>query len=232
MAPLRGPDVILGTGWLKAIHGSLSWPGPQLKIRPPELAVQKVATVTVTESPLAKAEQRVLEKYTDVFLPPGSEPAVVPFAAEIVLTEDASPRKSPPIRMPAGQLDQLRLELTEYLELGWIRPSTSPWAAPICYVKKPDGSGRLVFDYRKINKQTHDDASPLPRIDDLLARVHGARIFSKIDLKKGYNQVPMAPESIPLTAFVTPIHIKGANHFEWTVLPFGLRNAPPIFQRS
>ena len=94
-------------------------------------------------------------------------------------------------------MDQLQVEINDYLDKGWVRPSTSPWATPVTYVKKADGSLRLVFDYRKVNAQTHDDASPLPRIDQLLLELTGARYYSKIDLKQGYNQIPMEESSIP-----------------------------------
>ena len=86
-----------------------------------------------------------------------------------------------------------------------------------------------MFDYEHLNKVTLLDASPLPRIDDLLSTIAQAHVYSKIDLKQEYNQIPMDKEAIPLIAFVTLIPIRGANHFEWTVLSFGLMNAPPNF---
>ena len=110
--------------------------------------------------------------------------------------------------MTAEQLSELREEIGGYLEKdGSDHPI--PMGAPITYVPKKDNTHRLVFDYRRLNKVTLPDASLLPRIDDLLSTIARAHVYSKIDLKQGYNQIPMDEEAIPLTAFVTPVPHSG-----------------------
>ncbi|GJW65631.1 putative reverse transcriptase domain-containing protein [Tanacetum coccineum] len=115
-------------------------------------------------------------------------------------------------------------ELKELQEKGFIRPSYSPWGAPVLFVKKKDGSMRMCIDYRELNKLTIKNCYPLPRIDDLFDQLQGACYFSKIELRSGYHQLRVREEDMPKTAFRTRY-----GHFEFTVKPFGLMNAPAIF---
>ena len=122
------------------------------------------------------------------------------------------------------ELRELKVQLQDLLDKGFIRPSVSPWGAPVLFVKKKDGSMRLCIDYRQLNKVTVRNNYPLPRIDDLFYQLQGASVFSKIDLRTGYHQLKIKDEDVSKTSFRSRY-----GHYEFIVLPFGLTNAPAAF---
>ncbi|KAL4018234.1 hypothetical protein IC575_021824 [Cucumis melo] len=126
--------------------------------------------------------------------------------------------------MAPAELKELKVQLQELLDKGFIRPSVSPWGAPVLFVKKKDGSMRLCIDYRELNKVTVKNRYPLPRIDDLFDQLQGATVFSKIDLRSGYHQLRIKDEDVPKTAFRSRY-----GHYEFIVMSFGLTNAPAVF---
>ena len=138
------------------------------------------------------------------------------------------PTKDPPRKklypLDAVELAVLKDQLDTLLSSNRIKHSSSPYGAPILFAKKKEGSLRMCIDYRALNTNTVLDRYPLPRIDDLLQRLQGARVFSKLDLRDGYHQIPMNVEDAEKTAFVTRY-----GQFEFTVMPFGLCNAPATF---
>ncbi|GKE35669.1 putative reverse transcriptase domain-containing protein, partial [Tanacetum coccineum] len=115
-------------------------------------------------------------------------------------------------------------QLQELADRGFIRPSTSPWAAPVLFVKKKDGSFKMCIDYWELNKLTIKNRYPLPRIDDLFDQLQGSSVYSKIDLRSGYHQLRVRDEDIPKTAFRIRY-----GHYEFQVMQFGLTNAPAVF---
>ncbi|GJQ96448.1 putative reverse transcriptase domain-containing protein [Tanacetum coccineum] len=167
----------------------------------------------------------VVREFADVFpdelpgLPPARE---IEFGIELI--PSAEPISKAPYRMAPVELKELKEQLQEMLENGFIRPSVSPWGAPVLFVKKKDGSMRLCIDYRELNRITIRNRYPLPRIDDLFDQLQGAKYFSKIDLRSGYHQLRVREQDISKTAFRTRY-----GHYEFLVMPFGLTNAPAVF---
>ena len=171
----------------------------------------------------------ILEDFQDVF--PTELPLTLPpkrnVDHQIELIPGAAPVSIPPYRLSRLEEDEIAKQLKEYLSMGHIRYSKSPWGAPVLLVKKKEGSWRMCINYRRLNKMTIKNAYPLPRADDLIDRLHGARYFTKIDLRTGYHQIRIAEDDIPKTAFRTRY-----GHYEFLVMPFGLTNAPATFQQA
>nr|GEV00244.1 putative reverse transcriptase domain-containing protein [Tanacetum cinerariifolium] len=141
-----------------------------------------------------------------------------------LMSAKANEKKQEEIVVVKDFPEELSRQLKELQDKGFIRPSSSPWGAPILFVKKKNGSFRMCIDYRELNKLTIKNRYPLPSIDDLFDQLQWSQFFSKIDLRSGYHQLRVHEDDIPKTAFRTRY-----GHFEFTVMPFGLTNAPTIF---
>ena len=181
--------------------------------------------VDTTMSTPEIGEIRVVCEFEDVF--PFEIPGLPPSRAvdlTIDLVPDTSSISEASYRMAPRETTELKVQLQELLDKGYIRPSLSPWGAPVLFVKKKDGSFRLCVDYRELNRATVKNKYPLPSIDDLFDQLRGASVFSKIDLRSGYHQLNISPMDIRKTAFRTRY-----GHYEFTVMPFGLTNAPAAF---
>ncbi|GJT34510.1 putative reverse transcriptase domain-containing protein [Tanacetum coccineum] len=179
----------------------------------------------VTEKEPSKKQLQdvpVIHNFPEVFpndfpgLPP---PRQVEFRIELV--PGAAPVARAPYRLAPSELNELSDQLKDLLEKGFIHPSSSPWGAPVLFVKKRDRSFRMCIDYRELNKLTVKNRYPLLRIDDLFDQLQGSSVYSKIDLRSGYHQLQIREEDIPITSFRTRY-----GHYEFQVILFGLTNAP------
>ncbi|WVZ95786.1 hypothetical protein U9M48_041509 [Paspalum notatum var. saurae] len=210
----NAPDVVL----VKLVHPS----GQDVEFEPVQSSVihqlHSLVTKTLEEIP-------VVCEYPDIF--PDDIPGLPPDRAvefAINLVPGTAPIAKAPYRMSRKEYDELKRQLDELLEKGLIRCSVSPWGAPVLFVKKRDGTMRLCIDYRELNAVTIKSKCPMPRIDDLLDQLKGAKYFSKIDLRSGYHQMKIREEDVPKIAFVTRY-----GHHEFTVVSSGLTNAPAYF---
>jgi hypothetical protein len=167
----------------------------------------------------------VVCEYLDVF---SSDYSRLPLQREVEFGIECmlgtNPILKTPYRMASSKLKELKEQLQELLDKGFIHPSISPWGAPVLFVKKKDGLMRMCIDYREFNKVTIKNRYPLPRIDDLLDQLQGAWVFSKVNLHSGYHQVRVKEEDIPKIAFRTRY-----GHYEFLVMFFKLTNAPAVF---
>lgn len=170
--------------------------------------------------------KKLLEEFADVF--PETLPNELPPQRSIDYTIELVPGEEPPskpiYRLSYKEMTELKSQLANLLQKGFVRPSISPYGAPVLFVHKKEGTLRLCIDYRALNKITIKNRYPLPRIEDLMDRLTGAKYFSKIDLYSGYHQIRIKEEDISKTAFRTRY-----GHYEFLVLPFGLTNAPATF---
>ncbi|GKC29955.1 putative nucleotidyltransferase, ribonuclease H [Tanacetum coccineum] len=228
-------DVIIGMDWLSNYKAEIICHEKVVRIPLPDGKVLRVLGERPEEKARllmsAKASDKkqeeivVVRDFPEVFpddlsgLPPLWE---IEFRIELI--PGAVPIAKSPYRLAPSELEELSGQLKELQDKGFIRPSSSPWGAPVLFVKKKDGSFRMCIDYRELNKLTVKNRYPLPRIDDLFDQLQGSQFFSKIDLRSGYHQLRVHEDDIPKTAFRTRY-----GHFEFTVMPFGLTNAPAVF---
>nr|AAS90689.2 putative polyprotein [Oryza sativa Japonica Group] len=182
--------------------------------------------VVTMEKNLRKLEDiPIVYEYPEVF---PEDLTTMPPKREIEFRINLAPGTAPiykrPYRMAANELAEVKKQVDEQLQKGYIRPSTSPWGAPVIFVEKKDKTKRMCVDYRALNEVTIKNKYPLPRIDDLFDQLKGAKVFSKIDLRSAYHQLIIREEDIPKTAFTTRYGL-----YECTVMSFGLTNAPAFF---
>jgi len=171
--------------------------------------------------------ERLLLEYEEIFVDQLYEPGRANYIPHAIDTGDHPPIYRPPFRISPKEKELIRQEVAKMLKAGVIRPSQSPWGAPVIIVQKKDGGPRFCTDFRLLNKVTKRDRFPLPRIDDLLDSLGKAPFRSTFDLASGYWQIAIREEDKEKTAFVTPDGL-----YEYNVLPMGVVNAPSSFQRN
>ncbi|KAJ0550384.1 putative nucleotidyltransferase, Ribonuclease H [Helianthus annuus] len=207
-----------------AVVGIISFLKAQKCLRKGHTAI--LALVTDASAKEKRIEDiPVVREFPQVF--PDDLPGLPPHRQvefQIELAPGAAPIARAPYRLAPTELEELSKQLQELLEKGFIRPSSSPWGAPVLFVKKKDGTFRMCIDYRELNKVTVKNRYPLPRIDDLFDQLQGSSYYSKIDLRSGYHQLRVRDEDVSKTAFRTRY-----GHYEFLVMPFGLTNAPAVF---
>jgi len=227
-------DVIIGmnkmTDWgavIDAGHRTLSLKDPHgegmLQVRLPRRFDFASLSCAVQVVPLEHIP--VVCEFPDVFpeelpgLPPDRE---VEFAIDLIPGTEPISRK--PYRMPPNEFAELKTQLKELLDKGFIWPSSSEWGCPTLFMKKKDESLRMCMDYCPLNAVTIKNKYPLPRTDIMFDQLSKAKVFSKIDLRSGYHHIKIRPQDIPKTAFSTRYGLS-----EYLVMSFGLTNAPAYF---
>src|SRR3954466_9172953 len=228
----QGLDVILGMDWMTKQKGVIYCANHAVSLTTPDH--KRIRFNTNFESKRSKLNSLkggsmdsvpIVSEYPDVFpeellgMPPDRD---VEFLIDLLPGSGPIAKRS--YKMSVDELKELKKQLGEQLQKGFIQPSSSSWGAPVLFVEKKDRTQRLCIDYRSLNEVTIKNKYPFPRINDLFDQLEVACVFSKIDLRSGYFQLKIREHDIPKTAFVTRY-----GSYEYTVMPFGLTNAPPYF---
>lgn len=179
----------------------------------------------ISDSDAKQSFSTLLRKYSRVF-DSSTHTIARTQLPHVIITGDHPPVSTHPYYRTVEQRKELQQEIDKLLLDNIVRPSTSPWSSPVILKKKPDGTFRFLVDFRRLNSITKKDPYPQPSSEELLYRLSGHQYFTKLDLKSGYFQIPIAESDKEKTAFVTP-----DGHYEFNVLPQGLMNAPASFQR-
>jgi hypothetical protein len=230
---LERMDVLLGMDWMTRHRVSLDISSRAVEIDSPD---QKTTILYLPQWECSNSYAYAVEgiklkdipiicEYPDIF---PDDLLGMPLDRDIEFIIELQPGTAPiskrPYRMPPNELAELKIQLQDLLDKGFIHSSASPWGCPALFVKKKDNSLRLCVDYRPLNAVTIKNKYPLPRIDILFNQLAGAKVFSKIDLHFGYHQIKIRPSDIPKIAFSTRYGL-----YEYLVMSFGLTNAPAYF---
>ncbi|GKD25191.1 putative reverse transcriptase domain-containing protein [Tanacetum coccineum] len=247
-------DVIIGIDWLSEYHAMIACREKQVRIpyKNEVLVIQGVRNesrmsiisciktqkyidkgclvflIQVTKKGTEEKQLKdlpIMRYFSEVFL---EELPRLPPARQVKFQIDLVPGAAPvtraPYRLAPAEMKELSDQLKEISDKGFIRLSSSPWGAPVLFVKKKDGSFRMCIDYSELNKLTLKNRYPLPRINNLFDQFQGSSVYSKIDLRSGYHQLRVREEDVSKMAFRTRY-----GHYEFQVMPFGLTNAPAVF---
>nr|GEZ24395.1 putative reverse transcriptase domain-containing protein [Tanacetum cinerariifolium] len=221
-------DVIIGMDWLAKNHAVIVCDEKIVRIPyENEILIVQGDKSEEKKSMLSNISCEKAHKYLEKEVFPEDLLGLPPIGQvelQIDLVPDAAPVARAPYRLASSEMQELSNQLQELSDKGFIRPSSSPWRAPVLFVKKKDGSLRMCIDYRELNKLTVKNRYPLPRIDDLFDQLQGSSVYLKIDLRSGYHQLRVRDEDIPKTAFRTRY-----GYYEFQVMPFGLTNVPTVF---
>jgi hypothetical protein len=222
-------DVILSMNWLAQHKAIINIDLRTIKLSHGRGEIQLSIPVVVPAKPSGRVYEAIVQEIQDIPVVcefPDVFPEDLPgFPPErdvefVIVKPDMAPISRRSYQMPPNELAELKTQLQDLLEKGFIRPSSSPWGCPAIFVKKKDQTLRMCMEYRPLNEVTIKNKYPLPRIDILFDQLTRARVFSKIDLRSGYHQIRIRPEDIPKTAFTTRYGL-----FEYLVMSFRLTNA-------
>jgi hypothetical protein len=229
----KGLDVVLGMDWMSKYQGHIDCARKSKAMTNSDgIQIEHIETMPSRKAYYKKSmsgptldQVPVVCEYPNVF--PEELPGM-PLDRDIEFTIELVPGTAPiaqrAYRMNPQELEELKRQLADMLSKGLICPSASPWGSPVLFVDKRDGTIRLCVDYCKLNEVNIKNKYPLPKIEDLFDQLNGAKLFSKIDLRTGYHQLKVRESNIPKTAFTTRYGL-----FEYTVMSFGLTNAPAYF---